>query len=115
MVVGTVFIMIFGLATVSLVDSVNESIKNTDYDLPDPEVTLDSVTDKQESTGPIATLSWTGGVNSGGSDYISGTTCDLVSSSSGTGASIQIFDNDLDGDVDGFVGASLEMASSVHL
>lgn len=88
MVVGTVFIMIFGMATVTLVDSVNESIKNTDYELPDPEVVIVSVTDKQESTGPVSTLSWTGGVNSGGSDYISGTTCDLVSSSSGDRKSV---------------------------
>ena len=58
MVVGTVFIMIFGMATVTLVDSVNESIKNTDYELPDPEVVIVSVTDKQESTGPIHFLTY---------------------------------------------------------
>ncbi len=107
MVVGTVFIMIFGMATVTLVDSVNESIKNTDYELPDPEVVIVSVTDKQESTGPVSTLSWTGGVNSGGSDYISGTTCDLVSSSSGAGATIEILDANGDGEVDGYNGATL--------
>ena len=107
MVVGTVFIMIFGMATVTLVESVNESIKNTDYELPDPEVVIVSVTDKQESTGPVSTLSWTGGVNSGGSDYISGTTCDLISSSSGAGATIEILDADGDGEVDGYNGATL--------
>ena len=102
MVVGTVFIMIFGMATVSLVDSVNESSKNSDYDLPDPEVVFVEVTDKQEATGPISTISWTGGVNSGGSGYVSGTTCSLVSSSSGTGAMVEILDADTNGEVDGF-------------
>ena len=102
MVVGTVFIMIFGMATVSLVDSVNESSKNSDYDLPDPEVVFVEVTDKQEATGPISTISWTGGVNSGGSGYVSGTTCSLVSSSSGTGATVEILDADTNGEVDGF-------------
>ena len=57
MVVGTVFIMIFGMATVSLVESVNESAKNSDYDLPDPEVNFVSVTDKVESSGPVLTVS----------------------------------------------------------
>ena len=107
MVVGTVFIMIFGMATVSLVDSVNETSKNSDYDLPDPEVVFVDVTDKQEATGPISTLSWTGGVNSGGSGYVSGTTCSLVSSGSGTGATIEVFDGDTDGVIDGLVPASL--------
>ncbi len=107
MVVGTVFIMVFGMATVTMVESIDESVKNSEYKLSEPEVILVSVTDKQESTGPIATLSWTGGINSGGSDYISGTTCDLVSSSSGIGGTIEIFDGDADGEVDGYVGASL--------
>jgi len=104
MVVGTVFIMVFGMATVTMVESIDESVKNSDYQLSEPEVIIVSVTDKPESTGPIATLSWTGGVNSGGSGYVSGATCDLVSSSSGTGATIDIFDSDLDGAVDGIVG-----------
>ena len=107
MVVGTVFIMIFGMATVSLVESVNESAKNSDYDLPDPEVNFVSVTDKQESTGPIATLSWTNGVNSGGSGYVHLATCDLVSSSEGTGATVQILDLTSDGVVDGVMESSL--------
>ena len=33
MVVGTVFIMVFGMATVSLVESVNESVINSDHRL----------------------------------------------------------------------------------
>ena len=57
MVVGTVFIMIFGMATVSLVDSVNDSIKNADYELPEPRVEIVSITDKVESTGPVQTVS----------------------------------------------------------
>ena len=57
MVVGTVFIMIFGLATVSLVDNVNESIKNSDYDLPEPRVEIVSAFDQEMSTGPVESLS----------------------------------------------------------
>ena len=80
MVVGTVFIMVFGMATVTLVDSVGESIKNAEYTLDKPEVKLTSVTDKEESTGPVqqVTLSAPGG------DYTNGATCG-VSGSSGTG------------------------------
>ena len=56
MVVGTVFIMVFGMATVSLVESVNESIDNSEHKLDNPEVILVSVTDKVESTGPVRSL-----------------------------------------------------------
>ena len=58
MVVGTVFIMVFGMATVTMVESIDESVKNSEFELSQPEVTLVSVTDKQESTGPIAGLSF---------------------------------------------------------
>ena len=91
MVVGTVFIMVFGLATVTLVESVDQSVKNADYTLSEPEVTLVSVTDKQESTGPIASLSYSEPTfNDAGSGYTTGTHCDLVSAISGTGASVDI-------------------------
>ncbi len=80
MVVGTVFIMIFGMATVSLVDSVDQSISNADYKLPDPEVTLVSVTDKEESTGPVEGLS----TATPGSGYTGGDVCG-VTGASGTG------------------------------
>ena len=56
MVVGTVFIMVFGMATVTMVESIDESVKNSEFELSEPEVMLLSVTDKQESTGPISTL-----------------------------------------------------------
>ena len=65
MVVGTVFIMIFGLATVSLVDSVNESIKNADYELPEPRVEIVSAFDQEMSTGPVESLS----ISNTGSGY----------------------------------------------
>mgnify|MGYP001318030403 CR=1 FL=1 len=108
MVVGTVFIMVFGMATVTMVESIDESVKNSEYELPGPQVDILSVTDKQESTGPIATIGWTGGVNLGGSDYVHLATCDLVSSSSGTGATVQILDLvDDDGEVDGYFPSSL--------
>ena len=102
MVVGTVFIMIFGLATVSLVESVNESIKNADYELPEPQVEIVSITDKQESTGPIDFLTFSSpSANNAGTGYPSGTQCDLVSAISGTGASVNIITN-VDGEVTGF-------------
>jgi len=102
MVVGTVFIMIFGLATVSLVESVNESIKNADYELPEPQVEIVSITDKQESTGPIDFLTFSSpSANNAGTGYTSGTQCDLVSGISGTGASVNIITN-VDGEVTGF-------------
>ena len=85
MVVGTVFIMIFGMATVTLVDSVNESIKNTDYELPEPEVVIVSVTDKQESTGPVNSLS----INSGGSGYVTGGGC-TTTGGDGTGLVVSV-------------------------
>jgi len=84
MVVGTVFIMIFGMATVSLVESVNESIKNTDYELPDPEVNLVSVTDKVESTGPANSLS----VTASGSGYATGGSC--ATTGGGTGLVVSV-------------------------
>ena len=107
MVVGTVFIMVFGMATVTMVESIDESVKNSGYELSEPEVTLVSVTDKQESTGPIVTLSWTNGVNEGGSAYVHLATCDLVSSTGGTGATVQILDLTDDGVVDGVLESSL--------
>jgi len=107
MVVGTVFIMVFGMATVTMVESIDESVKNSEYELPEPRVDILSVTDKKESTGPIATLSWTNGVNSGGSGYVHLATCDLVSELEGTGATVQILDLTSDGVVDGVLEASL--------
>ena len=103
MAVGTVFIMIFGMATVSLVDSVNDSIKNADYELPEPRVEIVSITDKQESTGPIHFLTYSEpSINNAGSGYTPGNTqCDLVSSISGTGASVNVIAN-ASGNVIGF-------------
>ena len=45
MVVGTVFIMVFGMATLTMVESIDESVKNSEFELSEPEVTLLSVTD----------------------------------------------------------------------
>ena len=85
MVVGTVFIMIFGMATVSLVESVDQSISTADYELPDPEVTLVSVTDKEESNGPVEALS----ISDPGSGYTNGDVCG-VTGASGTGLQFSI-------------------------
>ena len=68
MVVGTVFIMLFGMATVSMIESIDDSIRNSEYSLPDPEVSLPSVTDQPETTGPAETISLGGGVGEDGSD-----------------------------------------------
>ena len=85
MVVGTVFIMVFGLATVSLVESVDESIKNAEFTLPDPQVVLTTVTDKEETTGPVEGLV----IADDGLSYTGGDTC-TVSGSAGTGLSFTI-------------------------
>jgi hypothetical protein len=90
MVVGTVFIMIFGMATVSLVENIDQSIKNADYELPNPEVDLVSVTDKPETTGPVSSISFAGAIDQGtGYTGLDGTTCP-VSGGSGTGMSVTI-------------------------
>ena len=58
MVVGTVFIMVFGMATVTMVESIDESVKNSEYELSEPEVILVSVTDSSLLTpGPVQTVS----------------------------------------------------------
>ena len=99
MVVGTVFILVFGMATVTMVESINESVKNSDYELSEPEVIIVSVTDKP---GSIASLSYSEPTfNDAGSGYTTGTHCDLVSAISGTGASVDIIVNG-DGTVFGF-------------
>jgi hypothetical protein len=94
MVVGTVFIMVFGMATVTMVESIDESVKNSEYELPEPQVDILSVTDKQESTGPIDYLTFSSpSINNAGTGYTSGAQCDLISSISGTGASVNIITN----------------------
>ena len=91
MVVGTVFIMVFGMATLTMVESIDESVKNSEFELSEPEVTLLSVTDNQGSTGPIAGLSFSSpSTNSAGTGYTSGDQCELVSSGTGSGASVDI-------------------------
>ena len=85
MVVGTVFIMVFGMATVTLVESVDESIKNAEFTLPDPQVVLTTVTDKEETTGPVEGLV----IADDGLSYTGGDTC-TVSGSAGTGLSFTI-------------------------
>jgi len=84
MVVGTVFIMVFGMATVTMVESIDESVKNSEYELPEPQVNLLSVTDKVESTGPANTLS----VTLSGSDYVTGGGC--TTTGGGTGLVVSV-------------------------
>ena len=66
MVVGTVFIMVFGMATVTMVESVDESVRNADYALPDPKVEIVSAFDQEMSTGPVESLS----ISNPGSGYV---------------------------------------------
>lgn len=66
MLVGTVFIMVFGMATVTMVESVDESVRNADYDLPDPKVEIVSAFDQEMSTGPVESLS----ISNPGSGYV---------------------------------------------
>jgi hypothetical protein len=86
MVVGTVFIMVFGMATVTMVESIDESVKNSEYELSEPEVVLLSVTDKVESSGPVLTVSLG---TTAGSGYADGpVTC--TTTGSGTGLTLSV-------------------------
>jgi len=86
MVVGTVFIMVFGMATVTMVESIDESVKNSEFELSDPEVILLSVTDKVESTGPVLTVSLG---TTAGSGYADGpVTC--TTTGAGTGLTLSV-------------------------
>jgi len=106
MVVGTVFIMIFGMATVSLVENINQSIKNAEYELPDPKVDLISVTDKQESTGPGFSVQFLGALDQGtGYNSFSGT-CPAAGGS-GTGMTVNIVVDD-----DNISGATIAIPGS---
>ena len=44
MIVGTVFIVIFASATVTMVDNINKAQQATEVNLPDPEINLDLAT-----------------------------------------------------------------------
>ena len=86
MVVGTVFIMVFGMATVTMVESIDESVKNSEYELSEPEVVLLSVTDKVESSGPVLTVSLG---TTAGSGYADGpVTC--TTTGAGTGLTLSV-------------------------
>ena len=86
MVVGTVFIMVFGMATVTMVESIDESVKNSEYELSEPEVVLLSVTDKVESTGPVLSVSLG---TTAGSGYDDGpVTC--TTTGAGTGLTLSV-------------------------
>ena len=94
MVVGTIFIMIFGMATVSLIESVDESVKVAEFKLPNPEVDLITVTDKVESTGAGKTVD----LNDGGTGYDDGQECNTTPNDGSSGSGLQL-DIDSDGDV----------------
>ena len=86
MVVGTVFIMVFGMATVTMVESIDESVKNSEFELSEPEVILVSVTDKVESTGPVLTVSLG---TTAGTGYADGpVTC--TTTGAGTGLTLSV-------------------------
>ena len=90
MVVGTIFIMIFGMATVSMIESIDDSVKVAEYELPNPKIKLTTVTDKQESSGPIDAI---GCCASAGTGYtgLNNQQCSLTGLTSGaTDASIEI-------------------------
>ena len=83
MVVGTIFIMIFGMATVSMIESIDDSVKVAEYELPNPKIKLDTVTDKVETTGPVSTV---GSLTAGTSGYSDGT----YDVTGGTGTGFQV-------------------------
>ncbi len=86
MVVGTIFIMIFGMATVSMIESIDDSVKVAEFKLPNPEVDLTTVTDLLGSTGPVQAISLgTPGVN-----YPDGPTTCTTTHASGTGLTVSV-------------------------
>ena len=87
MIVGTIFIMIFGMATVSMIESIDESVKIAEYKLPNPEVDLTEVTDKVEATGPVLAIT-EGDVP--GSDYPDGPVTCTTTHASGAGLTVSI-------------------------
>ena len=87
MVVGTIFIMIFGMATVSMIESIDDSVKVAEFKLPNPEVDLTEVTDKVEATGPVLAIT-EGDVP--GSDYPDGPVTCTTTHASGTGLTVSV-------------------------
>ena len=97
MVVGTIFIMIFGMATVSMIESIDDSVEVAEYKLPDPEVDITSVTDKVESTGPAKTLT----LSVGGTGYTN-QTCATSSDGDGVNLEVTVETEEGDGIVTGY-------------
>jgi len=88
MVVGTVFILVFGMATVTMVESIDESVKNSEFELPDPQISLVSVTDSStESPGPVKTLSLG---TTEGTTYADGPVTCTTTAGAGTGLTVSV-------------------------
>jgi hypothetical protein len=88
MIVGTIFIMIFGLATVSMIESIDDSVEVAEYELPNPKIKLDSVTDNADSPGPVLSVT----VDSSGSGTSAdGAVCDTTPvTGTGSGLTVEI-------------------------
>ena len=86
MVVGTVFIMVFGMATVTLVESVDDSIQNSEYELPNPELSFVTLTDQVEATGPVNTVT----PNDDGTDYSDTDTGCATTGGTGSGLTVGV-------------------------
>ncbi len=98
MVVGTVFIMVFGMATLTMVESIDESVKNSEFELSEPEVTLLSVTDQVETTGPVLTVSLG---TTAGTGYDDGpVTCTTTGAGTGLTLSVSATDGGVSSTID---------------
>ena len=86
MIVGTIFIMIFGMATVSMIESIDDSVEVAEYELPDPKIKLDSVTDKVETAGPVLEISLG---STAGTGYDDGPV-ECTTTGAGTGLTVQV-------------------------
>ena len=86
MIVGTIFIMIFGMATVSMIESIDDSVEVAEYELPDPKIKLDSVTDKVETAGPVLAISLG---STTGTGYDDGPV-ECTTTGAGTGLTVQV-------------------------
>tara|TARA_B100001079_G_scaffold185586_1_gene159806 strand:- start:204 stop:848 length:645 start_codon:yes stop_codon:yes gene_type:complete len=74
------------MATVSMIESIDDSVKVAEYELPNPKIKLDSVTDKVETTGPVLAISLG---STAGTGYDDGPV-ECTTTGAGTGLTVQV-------------------------
>jgi len=76
------------MATVTMVESIDQSVKNSEFELPDPQISLVLVTDSStESPGPVKTLSLG---DTTGTGYADGPVTCTTTAGAGTGLTVSV-------------------------